>query len=132
MTLTGSSSLAAWVGFLLWALTLAGPVIGAVVDRAPHRGAGVALLDAGTFFAAAALCLLIKPGPIIHEPATEPWRARIADGARLLRTHHELRLILAAGAVAAAVTAALCLRPLRTSPASGTGRLPGAPATTSR
>jgi hypothetical protein len=193
MTLTGSSSLAAWVGFLLWAPTLAGPLIGAVVDRAPHRrpvmvaahtvmgllllvlllvddrtdvwlifavmlaygvsfvvldaaetavlpaaipadllgdvnglrmsasegmklaaplvgaglftwlgGASVALLDAVTFFAAAALCLLIRPGPIAGELETAPWRARIADGTRLLWGHRELRrIVLCAAAVMA-------------------------------
>ncbi|MFC4070320.1 MFS transporter [Actinoplanes subglobosus] len=37
MSLTGSSSLAAWVGFALWAPTLAGPLLGTIVDRAPHR-----------------------------------------------------------------------------------------------
>ncbi|WP_433797225.1 MFS transporter [Actinoplanes sp. CA-252034] len=189
MELTGSSSLAAWTGFLLWAPTLAGPVIGAVVDRAPRRrqvmvgthavmgllllllllvddrthvwlifavmfaygvsfvvldaaetavlpaaisadllgdvnglrmsasegmklaapligaglfawlgGASVAVLDAVTFFAAAALCLLLRPGPLTHEPETTPWGQRIAEGFRVLWAHRELRRIVFAAA----------------------------------
>ena len=37
LDLTGSADLAAWVSFLVWAPTLAGPVIGALVDRVPQR-----------------------------------------------------------------------------------------------
>jgi MFS family permease len=194
MTLTGSSSLAAWAGFLLWAPTLAGPVIGAVVDRAPRRrqvmvgahavmgllllllvlvddrtevwlifavmlaygvgfvvldaaetavlpaaissdllgdvnglrmsasegmklaapligaglftwlgGASVAVLDAVTFFIAAALCLLIRPGAIVHQPETAPWRSQIADGVRLLWEHRPLRRIVFSAAAVMAV-----------------------------
>ncbi|MBO3743009.1 MFS transporter [Actinoplanes flavus] len=185
MALTGDSSLAAWVGFLVWAPTLAGPVIGAIVDRVPRRrrvmigtdvvmgllllllllveteaqvwlifavmlcygiafvvsdaaenavlpaavpadqlgdlnglrmsasegvklaapllgaglftwlgGAGVAVLDAVTFFVAAALCLLIRPGTIEHTPAAEPWRQRIAEGGRQLWRHPVLRRVV--------------------------------------
>jgi MFS family permease len=191
MTLTGSSSLAAWVGFLMWAPTLAGPVIGAIVDRVPQRrrvmvgsnvamgllllllllvrddtgvwlifavmtfygvsfvvldaaetavlpaaiapdllgdvnglrmsasegmklaapligaglfvwigGAGVAVLDAVTFFAAAGLFLLIRPGPVAAEPEVTPWRERIAEGGRQLRQRPMLRRIVLAGASA--------------------------------
>ncbi|BEL05190.1 MFS transporter [Actinoplanes sichuanensis] len=194
MSLTGSSSLAAWVGFLLWSPTLAGPVIGAIVDRAPHRravmvgahtvmgllllllllvdvrtdvwlifavmfaygvsfvvtdaaesavlpaaisadllgdvnglrmsasegmklvapligaglftwlgGASVAALDALTFFAAAALCLLIRPGTIVHTTESTPWRERIAEGGRQLWRHPELRRIVLCAAAAMAV-----------------------------
>ncbi|GIE77213.1 MFS transporter [Actinoplanes philippinensis] len=185
MSLTGSSSLAAWVGFLLWSPTLAGPVLGAIVDRAPDRrrvmigthvamgllllllvtvddrtdvwlifavmvaygvgfvvsdaaetavlpaaiaadllgdvnglrmsasegmklaapligaglftwfgGASVAVLDAVTFFAAAVLCLLLRPGPIVHTSETTAWRQRTAEGVRVLWKHRELRRIV--------------------------------------
>ncbi|QIS11525.1 MFS transporter [Nocardia arthritidis] len=36
-TLTGSNSLAALVGFCVWAPTIAGPVLGIVADRVPRR-----------------------------------------------------------------------------------------------
>jgi MFS family permease len=188
MTLTGDSSLAAWVGFLMWAPTLAGPVIGALVDRVPQRrrvmvgsnivmgllllllllvrddtdvwlifavmalygvsfvvldaaetavlpaavepgllgdvnglrmsasegvklaapligaalfvaigGAGVAVLDAVTFFAAAALFLLVRPGPIAAEPEVTPWRQRVAEGGRQLWRRPVLRRIVLSG-----------------------------------
>jgi MFS family permease len=191
MTLTGSTSLAAWVGFLMWAPTLAGPIIGAVVDRVPQRrrvmigsnvvmgllllllllvrdgtdvwlifavmgfygisfvvldaaetavlpaaiapdllgdvnglrmsasegmklaapligaglfvgigGPGVAVLDALTFFAAAGLFLLVRPGPIAAEPEVTPWRQRIAEGGRQLWQRAALRRIVLAGASA--------------------------------
>ncbi|MEU4164187.1 MFS transporter [Actinoplanes sp. NPDC026670] len=194
MSLTGSSSLAAWVGFLLWSPTLAGPVLGAIVDRVPDRravmvgahavmgllllllllvddrtdvwlifavmfaygvsfvvtdaaesavlpaavsadllgdvnglrmsasegmklaapligaglftwlgGASIAALDALTFFAAAALCLLLRPGTIAHQAESVPWRERIAEGGRRLWEHPELRRIVFCAAAAMAV-----------------------------
>ncbi|WP_045747729.1 MFS transporter [Actinoplanes rectilineatus] len=39
MSLTGSSSLAAAVGFLMYSPTLVAPLLGALVDRTPHRRA---------------------------------------------------------------------------------------------
>jgi MFS family permease len=191
MTLTGDSSLAAWAGFLMWAPSLAGPVIGALVDRVPQRrrvmigthlvmgllllllvlvrddtdvwlifavmglygvsfvvldaaetavlpaaidpdllgdvnglrmsasegmklaapligaalfvgigGAGVAVLDAVTFFAAAALFLLVRPGPIAAEPEVTPWRQRVAEGGRQLWRRPVLRRVVLSGSSA--------------------------------
>jgi hypothetical protein len=195
MTLTGSSSLAAWVGLVMWAPTLAGPVIGALVDRVPQRrrvmvgshlvmgllllllllvrdvtdvwlifvvmalygvsfvvldaaetavlpaavsadllgdvnglrmsasegmklaapligaglfvwigGAGVAVLDAVTFFAAAALFLLVRPGPVTAEPEDTPWRQRVAEGGRQLWRLPVLRRIVFSGSAVMLLT----------------------------
>jgi MFS family permease len=59
MDLTGSAESAAWVSFVVWAPTLAGPVIGALVDRLPQRRLAMVFANVAVGFA---LLLLLPIG----------------------------------------------------------------------
>ncbi|MFF3815099.1 MFS transporter [Streptomyces bluensis] len=79
-------------------MKLVAPLAGAGIYAA-YGGAGVALLDAGTFVCATALYACVHVREPKPEPPTVAWRARTAEGARFLRGHRGLGpLVLAGGA----------------------------------
>ncbi|MFF4897612.1 MFS transporter [Streptomyces sp. NPDC001068] len=77
-------------------MKLVAPLTGAALYTA-YGGPGVAMLDAGTFVLAAALCALLRVREQRPRPATGNRRGRTAEGVRLLWSHHALRPLLRAG-----------------------------------